>query len=196
MVTTFERKDKGKGVTLSWICSSTFICGTCEVHPCLINYSTTMKYIFHSPNRWHDIDHRKTKFFFFVPYYHTTSTLFTIYALLPRLPTVSLYSRTTVGIHKQLPCVCLFCKPTWVVPCQSEIWHSLLPLLSPAEKETERLKNLLQDIFEFISIFFLVCWIFFGQHLGHLRHSPAFQSWGKSSWVKFIFNHIFYLSHR
>lgn len=143
-----------------------------------------------------DIDHRKTKFFFFVPYYHTTSTLFTIYVLLPRLPTVSLYSRTTVGIHKQLPCVCLFCKPTWVVPCQSEIWHSLLPLLSPAEKETERLKNLLQDIFEFISIFFLVCWIFFGQHLGHLRHSPAFQSWGKSSWVKFIFNHIFYLSHR
>lgn len=143
-----------------------------------------------------DIDHRKTKFFFFVPYYHTTSTLFTIYVLLPRLPTVSLYSRTTVGIHKQLPCVCLFCKPTWVVPCQSEIWHSLLPLLSPAEKETERLKNLLQDIFEFISIFFFVCWIFFGQHLGHLWHSPAFQSWGKSSWVKFIFNHIFYLSHR
>lgn len=78
------------------------------------------------------------------------------------------HSVTIVGIHKQMPrflFLWLFCKPFLAVSCQSEIWHSPLSLLSPAENEREGFKNLLEDILKFLSIICLFVCLFVEQSL-------------------------------
>lgn len=103
------------------------------------------------------------------------------------------HSILIMGTHKQmLPFlfVCLFHKPLllYLVSQKSDT------LYFPAGNKRERFKNTLEDILKFFRcvvrfFVFSVCWLFFGQHLGHLWCSPAFQSWARSRWVKFSFNH-------